>query len=348
MKELKRKAAILVGIVFLASGLLKMIDPVGTMLIVTEYAKFLHAGFLQPVAKTAGILLSLLEALTGAALITGVFRRVFAVLSFVLLGFFTLLTLFLWIRNPVMDCGCFGEAIHLTHAQSFLKNIVLLALSLFAFLPFNRMGTPKRRKYAAAGIAAAALLGVSIYSNTRLPILDFTDFRTGTELYAALDDDASDEAFEAARMLSFRNADGEYLDSLAARGKVVVFSVYRPADAPWDALARQYRAVASAGALPLLLAASYPAEIEALGLPEDLPVCYADYRSLIGLNRSNGGGTYFNDGELIYKWAAGHFPEDLEADLAEDPLLLSSRDLGRRRLAAQAFCVALGAVLLLL
>ena len=46
MKNIKRKAAILVGIVFLVSGLLKLADPVGTMLIVTEYCKFLHIGFL--------------------------------------------------------------------------------------------------------------------------------------------------------------------------------------------------------------------------------------------------------------------------------------------------------------
>lgn len=348
MKNLRRIAAILTGIVFLASGLLKMMDPTGTMLIVSEYCKFLHLPFLQPAAKAIGLLLSGAEAVTGIGLITGVFRRFFAVVTYVMLGFFTLLTLFLWIKNPVMDCGCFGEAVHLTHAQSFLKNIVLLLLSLAAFLPLRSIGTPKARKYTAAGIGASALLLVFFYSRTHLPILDFTDFTVGTELYAALDDDASDEAFEAARMLSFRDSDGNYLDEQAARGKVIVFSVYRTADAPWEKLLEQYRAAEAAGAQAFVLAASYPAEIAALDIPAALPVCFADYRTLIGLNRSNGGSTYFNDGELVCKWTSAHFPENLAEQLAEDPLTLASRHLVHRRLAAQGFCVALGAVLLLL
>jgi len=348
MKNLKRKAAILVGIVFLVSGLLKMTDPTGTMLIVTEYFKFLHLGFLQPGARFLGVMLSLIECIIGVGLVTGVLRRLYATATFLMLAFFTVVTLILWILNPVMDCGCFGQAVHLTHAQSFLKNLLLLALSVFAFTPLHSLGEPKPRKYVSFSLGFACVLMACIYSNTHLPILEFTDFTTGTELYASLDEDASDEALEASAMLGFYNSQGEYLDSLAAAGKVAVISVWKPSKAHWEDIEEQYRKVQAAGALPLVLAASYPAELEKLGVPATLPVYFADYKTLITLNRSNGGGTYFSDGELIYKWAAGHFPDTFGEDLKEDALVVSSRNLVRRRVAAEGFCVVLGAILLLM
>ena len=119
VQAIRRFAAALVGILFVVSGLLKIIDPVGTMLIVTEYCKFFHIGFLIPAAKGIGIVLATLEALLGIALITGVLRKVAAVCAYVMLGVFTVITLVLWIVNPVMDCGCFGQAVHLTHAQRY-------------------------------------------------------------------------------------------------------------------------------------------------------------------------------------------------------------------------------------
>ena len=129
----RRFVAILIGIVFLGSGLLKIEDPVGTMLIVREYLKLFHLAWLLPCAKGIGIVLATSEALIGVGLITGVFRKLFAWLTLAFLAFFTLVTLVLWILNPSMDCGCFGEAIHLTHAQSFWKNVVLLVLGALAW-----------------------------------------------------------------------------------------------------------------------------------------------------------------------------------------------------------------------
>ena len=103
--RLRRFCAVLIGLVFLASGLLKLLDPVGTGLIVSEYFKFFHLGFLQGVAKALGMVLSLVEAITGAALVSGVFRRLTAAVTSLLIVFFTVITVILWIANPDMDCG---------------------------------------------------------------------------------------------------------------------------------------------------------------------------------------------------------------------------------------------------
>ncbi len=388
--RLRRFAAILIGIVFLISGLLKIADPVGTMLIVTEYFKFFHLAFLIPIAKGTGIVLALAETLTGVALISGVLRKTAAVATWILLGFFTLVTLILWIFNPVMDCGCFGEAIHLSHAQSFWKNVILLALACVAFLPMKDFGEPKPLKRVAAALGALSALVAVIYSNTHLPLMDFTAFDWGTELLASLDDDEeADNHYKAAfiyekdgrqgsfflnnlpdstwtfvkvdtvfqegpatgkehPVLGFRDAEGEYQDQLAAEGKAVVLSVYNPAKAPWERIRKHYQAIEAAGARPLLLVASSTEEVDSFGIPIDLMVYYADYKTLITLNRSNGGGSYFCEGELIDKWASRGFPKDLAAELAADPVDLSTNRIIRRRIQAQGFCLYLAAVLMLL
>lgn len=390
VQAIRRIAAALVGILFVVSGLLKIIDPVGTMLIVTEYCKFFHIGFLIPAAKGIGIVLATLEALLGIALITGVLRKVAAVCAYVMLGVFTVITLVLWIVNPVMDCGCFGQAVHLTHAQSFLKNLVLLGLCVLAFTPLKDMGRPKPRKIVSAALALVSILFAVVYSNTHLPIVDFTAFDWGAELFASLEDDvtgdnhyqpvfiyekdgqrgtftlntlpdstwtfvAQDTLYRPTvgmsgeyPILGFRDAEGEYRDRMAAEGKVVVFSVYDLKKARWERLQEQYNAVAAAGAMPLVLLASYPAEAARLGAPATLPLYYADYKTLITLNRSNGGGSYFCEGELVHKWPSADFPESIQDTLAEEPVALSTYHIVRRRLKAQGFCVYLAALLLLL
>ena len=387
--KLRRLAAILLGIVFLVSGLLKIEDPVGTMLIVTEYLKFFHLGFLIPAAKGLGILLGSVEALVGVALVTGVLRVLCAWVAGVMVLFFTVVTLILWLSAAPMDCGCFGEAIPLTPAQSFWKNVVLLALALLAFTPPRHLGKPKRHRMVAAALAALSVLFAVIYSNTHLPIADYTSFDLGAELMASLDDDIEadnhympafvyekdgqqgtfalnqlpDSSWTFVRadtlfrpsvgmrkdhpILSFRSAEGDYLDELAARGRVVVFSVYNPRRAHWTRLQQQYQAAAAAGATPLLLVSAMPETLEALDLPREMPLYYADYKTLITLNRSNGGASYFAEGELIAKWHSRSVPQDFLPFMQADPVELSTRHILKRRIQAQGFCLYLAALLIL-
>ena len=92
--RLRRFCAILIGLVFLVSGLLKLLDPVGTGLIVSEYFKFFHLNFLQGAAKGLGMVLSLVESVTGAALISGVYRRLTAAVTAILVVFFVVTVAF--------------------------------------------------------------------------------------------------------------------------------------------------------------------------------------------------------------------------------------------------------------
>ena len=382
--RLRRFCAILIGLVFLTSGLLKLLDPVGTGLIVTEYLKFFKMSFLQRAALPFGMVLSLLEAVTGAALISGVYRKLAAAVASLLILFFTVVTVILWIANPVMDCGCFGEAIHLTHGQTLLKNVILLALALVAFLPFQNFGVPRPAKYVAFWITVPSLVFALWFNWRHLPMIDFTEFAPGVELFASLDNDyeamdgkvptfiyerdgqrgsfsldnlpdstwtfvavdtLSRSGFyrsEAKPVLSFRDAEGTYQDEQAVLGKVMVFSVYDPAQADWDRIRTQAAEARAAGATPLIL--TVPGD----NAPQD--VYYADYKPLITLNRANGGAVYFHDGELVSKWSPRDFPgkEELQSLLERDSVDASTDFTVKRRIKAQGFALYLLALLMLL
>ena len=346
MKFLRRFCAVVIGITFIVSGLTKIMDPTGTMLIVTEYLRLIHFGFLIPAAKVLGIILASLEAITGIALVTGVLRKVAAWFTVWMVGGFTIITLCLLIKNPSMDCGCFGEVIHLNHLQSFLKNLALAALSAIAFIPLRSIGKPKPRKWVSFGLATLAIGYAVLYSNTHIPILDFTEFAPGCELMASLDDEDDWDASKTYPILSFRNSLNEYCDSIAVEGPVVTLSVYEPAKANWERIHRHYLQIQEAGATPLLLVASYPLEIDQFDIPVDMTVYYADYKTLITLNRSNGGASYFRDGELIEKWHQRGFPASISQHLQADPVERGSRFIAGRRIKSQAFCLGLAVILI--
>ena len=183
--RIRRFCAFLVGVVFFISGIFKLLDPVGAGLVMSDYYKFFHLGFLDFSAKPLALLLAIVETVLGAALITGLWRKVIAIATSVFLGFFTLLTLILMIFNPVMDCGCFGEVIHLSHIQTFLKNIVLCALSLAAFFPYSDFGQNRRRKYVAFSMVMAGVAAFTVYSLVYIPLVNYTDFKPASRLLAA-------------------------------------------------------------------------------------------------------------------------------------------------------------------
>lgn len=390
----RRLAAIIIGVVFFASGTLKLIDPVGTGLIVEEYMKFFQTGFFVFLAKPSGLFLSLLETLTGAALISGVYRKIAAASASSLIVLFTIITFFLWLLNPAMDCGCFGEALHLTHGQTLVKNIVLLMLAVFAFLPFRDYGEVKKRKYFAFWLSASASIALSIYSLLYIPLVDFTPFNSSSALAVSkpiheneqeeyvmnfvYEKNGHEGSFTLDRLpdstwtyvrtepvkktdnieedsypsLSFRDAEGNYRDEIAADSAVIAVSVYLPAKLKlkdWEKIGNTLSEAAGSGYRVLLLLASEIGSAERLmseaGLEAELRskllqfVYYSDYKTLISLNRSNGGAVYFNDGNLIEKWALRALPKNEHLawrkwhDSVDNMIAASSKG----RLAFQAF-----------
>ena len=195
---MKRFCGFITGFVFVISGILKLLDPVGTGLIMDGYLDFLHLGFLGSLSKILGVTFAFAETVIGTALITGIWRKPSAIAAMALQGFFTFLTLLLVIFNPTMDCGCFGEAVHLTHMQTFIKNIILCVLLAAYYFPPKLLGHNKRRKYVSFAAVTASVLAFTVYSWMYIPLVDFTDYKPAAALKAghAFSED-EDDMYEA-------------------------------------------------------------------------------------------------------------------------------------------------------
>lgn len=379
--RMKRFCGFAVGFVFFISGLLKLVDPVGAGLVMKEYFKFLHLGFLEGLSLPAGVTFALAETIVGAGLITGVWRKIIAAAAVGLQSMFTILTLLLVIFKPEMDCGCFGEAIHLTHGETFIKNIILLSLLLIYFIPIKYLGQTRKKKYVSFALVSLSSIAFAIYSLMYIPMADFTDFRPGAvvnnesnmdeaafEATFVYSKDGKEERFSlenlpdstwtfvradtspvtedgqgSARISIYDNA-GNYADSLITKGKVMIVSLYKGSLSEKDIRTiREFLDNAkTAGFSPILLTSG----VETHGLES----YNCDYKTLITLNRSNGGATYLEDGYIIRKWAERTLPAPGELAMIsdEDPTDTFIGRETRTSLAFQGFLLYVFAVMLLL
>ena len=384
--RLKRFCGFLAGFVFFIAGIFKLLDPVGAGLVMKEYMDFLYLGFLSGTSRIAAVILAFAETVIGTALVTGIWRRVTAMVSVLFQTFFTILTLLLVIFNPEMDCGCFGEVIHLTHLQTFIKNIILLAMLLAFTFPFRYLGGPKKHKYASFAIVTVSVLAFAVYSWMYIPLVDYTAFKPAAALqagsaFAVEDEDRYEavfiyekdgvieeftlghlpdstwsfvqtrttlkEGFEDLTVgLSFYDDEGNYQDSLAAGTKVLVMSLYdvNLRQSTWKRLEAFVDMAENVGFRTLVLVSEFPED----AAWDNMYVC--DYKTLITMNRSNGGVTYFSDGYLIRKWAARTRPDAIELEeiySGDDTEVIIDSD-SKGRLAFQGFLLYVFAVMLLL
>lgn len=347
MRGFGRICAALAGSVIYLAAIMKLMDPVGTGLIIEDYLKFLHLKFMLPAASLCGTVMSLVEAIVGAAMVTGVWRKVTAIVSGCLLGFFTVLTLILWIENPPMECGCFGEAVHLTHFQTFVKNLVLDALWAVAYLWAKAPLKMHKGKYVAFMIAAGSSILFMIFSYNTIPLIDFTDMAPGEEIMHPEEAMGSD-----APILSFCNAEGEYVDEMLFGNDVLVVSVYVPQKIKkWDRILSVLEEAESKGLKGALLVASYPEEMNAiLGEENTAGVYYADRRVLMTLNRDNGGASFISDGMIVGKWSSHKLPEGEKIDelVSCDKVEAVAQLSSRHNMLMQSFLLYVFAVMLLI
>ncbi|MCK7529612.1 MAG: DoxX family protein [Marinilabiliales bacterium] len=134
MKTLTQTARILTGLLFVFSGFVKGIDPMGTAFKLSDYFTAFNMGFLDALALPLSITLCLVEFIAGMMLLSGSMVRLASWMVALFMALFTPLTLILAIYNPVSDCGCFGDAILLTNWQTFFKNVAITLLVVFVFI----------------------------------------------------------------------------------------------------------------------------------------------------------------------------------------------------------------------
>lgn len=344
---------ILFALTFIVSGALKLVDPVGTGLIVKEYLDFMHLDALEPAAIGLGIALAVTEFTIGICILGGLRIRIISWITLIMVAGFTGLTLYLMLFNPISDCGCFGEAIHLTNTQTFLKNVVLLVLAILIFLGRKRATriAPAWLEWTFVGIFVLLATAVAIRALATIPQVDFTAYRVGNSLDELAQENQAryettflytkDGHTEEFTLDNLPDESWTYLDSKTVQvggstkmaqvdftleqmeGPVLAVTIYNP-----EAL--------DAGQLERIehfkqAAALRGQEVVVYGPSGDYVT--ADRKSLMTLNRSNGGAVYFNDATIVAKWANLELPEvDLAAVLDEDPDVLILRHRIREQL----------------
>ena len=176
----------LLALVFIFSGFVKAVDPLGTHYKIQDYLEAFGWVALVPafLPFLASVLQAMVEFCLGIYLLFGIRRRMTTLFVVVIMGVMTPLTLWLALSNPISDCGCFGDAVTLTNWETFGKNVLLLIAAVSVFKWGNRI-TPlvtKRFDWLVAMYAFLYILGMTLYCYRELPVFDFRPYRIGTDI----------------------------------------------------------------------------------------------------------------------------------------------------------------------
>ncbi len=177
------------GLLFVFSGYVKAIDPWGTAIKFKEYFEAMELFSLQWLSFFFACTMSILELLVGYLLIFNIKMKWTAKVCFLLMLFFTPLTLWLAITGKVSDCGCFGDAVKLTDWETFYKNIILISMAFFVLILMKKYPSPipqpKQRLVFIIGLLFSS--GVCFFSYQHLPLIDFRPYAIGTDIQKGME-----------------------------------------------------------------------------------------------------------------------------------------------------------------
>lgn len=322
---------VLLGLVFLFSGTVKAIDPVGTQIKILDYLNSFSLDGLLPdgTALLLSCLLAGFEILLGAYMLMGVFRRGTSLLVLLFMCVVTPFTLYVAIANPVQDCGCFGDALILTNWQTFAKNIVLLALAVFVRVRNGCVRPLVRgsRQWVVTLVVLAISVRFMVQNVNTLPAIDFRPYSIGTDLRA--------EVLERhnQKMTDFVMFDRDLYDVtdsiLMDSGYVFLMVSPYLEDASWsnlDLIDDLSEYCDRYGYRMVCLTASGREEMRewAANTAADYDFLNCDAVPLKTLVRSNPGLVLLKDGVIANKWSHMEIPQDsqLTAPLEQLPDIL--------------------------
>ena len=176
----------LLGLVFVFSGAVKAIDPLGTVYKIEDYLKAFGGFFteLLPLAEVAAWGLIILELLLGVCMLLNIRTQWTSWLALLFYLVMTPLTLYIALTNPVSDCGCFGDAVVLTNWQTFWKNVVLilLAILLMALRKHTRQLWSNWMELVLVVLTIVVAVAFMTWTKLHLPIKDFRPYKIGNHL----------------------------------------------------------------------------------------------------------------------------------------------------------------------
>ena len=177
---------LVLGMVFVFSGFVKAIDPLGTQYKIQEYLAAIGLGGMIPDLLTLGtsIALSAVEFCLGIFVLFAIRRRLCAKIMLVFMGGMTLISLWLALFNPVTDCGCFGDAVRLSNQQTLIKDLILMVPAIVLWrwpLKMYRF-ISRSSQWIAIYFTILFILITSLYCLYKLPVFDFRPYHVGADI----------------------------------------------------------------------------------------------------------------------------------------------------------------------
>jgi uncharacterized membrane protein YphA (DoxX/SURF4 family) len=174
----------IVGLLFIFSGLIKVNDPMGLSYKMQEFFEVLNLHFLNNYALAFSLGMNVFEVLAGMAVIIGWRMKLFSWLLLILIVFFTFLTGFALFSGKIKTCGCFGDCIPLTAAQSFGKDLILLLL-IFILVITHQKITPVIKPFFSGSILVITV-GIACFLQwhvlQHLPLVDCLPYKKGNNI----------------------------------------------------------------------------------------------------------------------------------------------------------------------
>ena len=328
---------LVVSVTFIFSGLVKLIDPVGTQYKIEDYAAALNLSSWvpSPLPIVVAVAMALLEFMVGINLFFGIRRRVTTLLAFLLLLFYTPLTLWIAVTDMVADCGCFGDALQLTNWQTFGKNVILLLMTAILWWRGNLIVRFISESTQWLVSFYSSIYGLFIASACLRgePIIDFRPFHIGQHIPTAMQ--WPDDPEKTPEILDFD------LDEALLADTSYVFLLIAPHletadDGDMDRINEVYDYATDHNYHFLCLTASGD---NAIARWQDLtgaeyPFAFMDELTLKTIARSNPALLLLHDGTIVGKWSHHHIPDQhqLSAPLHALPLAHPQPESYRRML----------------
>jgi uncharacterized membrane protein YphA (DoxX/SURF4 family) len=230
MRYLVLLSRILVGVLFIISGLIKANDPLGFSYKLEEYFGVFGMDWMIPFSLAVSILISVSEVILGVATLLGTKMRPVAWSLLGMIVFFTFLTFFSAYFNKVTDCGCFGDALKLTPWESFTKDVVLLFFILIIFINRNKIKSvfndSFKADWASVGATTVLSFAFAFYCLWHLPVKDFRPYAIGKNIPEQMTLPANAKPYIYETVLMYKNMETKEVKELTSDEYMANWAVY--------------------------------------------------------------------------------------------------------------------------
>ncbi len=175
---------ILIGLLFMYSGIVKGVDPLGTQFKIEDYFFAYGTEWAVPYALFLSVMMNAAEFVLGAFLLLRIRIKWVSLFTLLMMLLFTITTLYDALYSPVPDCGCFGDALVISNWQTFYKNLVINALVLAVFLQRNSFSFYKSKmlEFSTIAIVIIGFVSFETYNINNLPLMDFRSWKVDYRL----------------------------------------------------------------------------------------------------------------------------------------------------------------------